>query len=80
MEGLKRNLEDAGCDSSTSEAIRRLYANHRVDDAVRALRKHWCNLMDALHESQERVDRLDYLIRSMEEEGREERSQARRLP
>ena len=40
----------------------------KADDAVRALRRHRCDLMDALHESQARVDCLDYLIRRMEEE------------
>ena len=68
MDDLAQTLRDAGCDEGTSEAIRRLCESRRVDDAVRALRRHRCDLMDALHESQARVDCLDYLIRRMEGE------------
>ena len=32
------------------------------------LRKHRCGLMDSLHESQERVDCLDFLVWQMEKE------------
>ncbi len=32
------------------------------------LRKHRCGLMDSLHESQERVDCLDFLVWRMEKE------------
>ncbi len=44
----------------------RLYGNGRVQDAVKTLRKHRCTLMDRLHESQERVDCLDFLVWRME--------------
>ena len=44
----------------------RLYDNGRVQDAVKTLRKHRCILMDRLHESQEKVDCLDFLVRRME--------------
>lgn len=67
MDDLTQALRDAGCDDVMSEAVRRLCESHQVGDAVRALRRHRCDLMDALHESQRRVDRLDYLIRHMEE-------------
>ena len=43
-----------------------LYDNGQIQDAVKALRKHRCSLMDSLHKSQERVDCLDFLVRRME--------------
>ena len=48
----------------------RLYENHQTADAVKALRRYRCHLMDALHESQERVDCLDFLIRRMVDDGK----------
>ena len=62
-----QNLEDAGCTSETIMEVCRLYDNGRFQDAVKTLRKHRCTLMDRLHESQERVDCLDFLVRRMEQ-------------
>ncbi len=61
-----QNLEDAGCSTETIMEVCRLYDNGHVQDAVKALRKHRCILMDRLHESHERVDCLDFLVRRME--------------
>ena len=66
MDDLIQNLEDAGCGSETILEVCRLYNNGRVQDAVKTLRKHRCTLMDRLHESQERVDCLDFLVWRME--------------
>ena len=68
MDDLIQNLRDAGCDPQTLETVCRLYENHQTADAVKALRRYRCHLMDALHESQERVDCLDFLIRRMGKE------------
>jgi hypothetical protein len=40
----------------------------RISDALHELRVIRCNLMDELHQSQRRVDCLDYLIRQTEQE------------
>ncbi|MBD5549717.1 MAG: hypothetical protein HDQ96_00855 [Lachnospiraceae bacterium] len=66
MDNLIQNLEDAGCGLETIMEVCRLYENGRIKDAVKILRKHRCILMDRLHESQERVDCLDFLVRHME--------------
>ena len=58
----------------TITEICRLYDNGRVRDAVKTLRKHRCILMDRLHESQERVDCLDFLVRRMEKAINNEKS------
>ncbi len=65
---MVQNLKDAGCGAQTIETVCRLYHNGQVRDAVKALRKHRCSLMDSLHESQERVDCLDFLVWRMEKE------------
>ena len=63
-----QNLKDAGCSAQTIEKVCRLYGNGQVQDAIKTLRKHRCGLMDSLHESQERVDCLDFLVWQMEKE------------
>ena len=50
------------------EKVCRLYGNGQVEDAIKMLRKHRCTLMDSLHESQWRVDCLDFLVWRMEKE------------
>ena len=65
---MVQNLKDAGCSAQTIEKVCRLYGNGQVQDAIKTLRKHRCGLMDSLHESQERVDCLDFLVWQMEKE------------
>lgn len=67
---LVQNLKDAGCGSQTIETVCRLYRNGQVQEAVKTLRKYRCSLMDSLHESQGRVDCLDFLVWRMEKEKR----------
>lgn len=63
---IVRNLEDAGCDSDKIVHICRLYDAGQISAAVKALRRHRCGLMDDLHQSQSKVDCLDYLVYQME--------------
>ena len=48
-----------------------MYGNGQIQDAIKMLRKHRCGLMDSLHESQERVDCLDFLVWRMKKERRQ---------
>ncbi len=50
------------------EEVLRLYGSGQVQHVIKTLRKHRCSLMDSLHESQERVDCLDFLVWRMEKE------------
>lgn len=59
-------MKDAGCDRETITKICGLYAEGQIQDAVKVLRRHRCHLMEQLHESQSRVDCLDFLVRKME--------------
>ena len=65
---MVQNLKDAGCSAQTIEKVCRLYGNGQVQDVIKTLRKHRCSLMDSLHESQGRVDCLDFLVWRMEKE------------
>ena len=43
----------------------------RLEELKKALRKQRCVLMDELHESQRKVDRIDTVIRQIEKEMKE---------
>ena len=56
-------MKDAGCDREIITKICRLYADGQVQDALKMLKRHRCHLMEQLHESQSRVDCLDFLVK-----------------
>ena len=65
-EGLEKiliNLTDAGCGSEELEKAERLYEAGDMKALIRYFRKCRCSRMEELHESQRRVDCLDFLIR-----------------
>ena len=65
---VKRNLLDAGCSNESAAYVDRLYQAGRISDALHEMKVIRCDLMDELHQSQRRVDCLDYLIRQTEKE------------
>ena len=65
---LCQALADAGCGGDAVQGAARLLETGRVDELVRYLRRCRCELVDAMHESQRRVDRIDRLIRLAEKE------------
>ena len=69
-EDIIQNLKDASCDGETITKICKLYENGQICDVVKVLRRQRCNLMMQLHESQRKVDCLDFLIRKMEKSQR----------
>lgn len=66
-----QNLRDAGCDADKISEICRLCDAGQIQEAIRILRQHRCGLMDKLHQSQNRVDCLDYLVYEMQKELKE---------
>ena len=58
---IRETMRAAGC--SDTEIIEVLRERGDPDRLLRQLRKCRCRRMEELHESQRRVDRLDYLIR-----------------
>ena len=65
---VRCNLLDAGCSEVSAAFVDQLVQAGRISDALHELRVIRCNLMDELHQSQRRVDCLDYLIRQTEQE------------
>ena len=65
-ENLVIALSDAGFSQEAIEKAERLLEAGRGRDLIRHLRLCRCELMDILHESQKRVDRVDTLIRQTE--------------
>ena len=65
-ENLVIALSDAGFSQETIEKAEPLWEAGRARDLIRHLRLCRCELMDILHESQKRVDRVDTLIRQTE--------------
>ena len=63
LENILMNLSDAGCgDEETKKAVQ-LYSTGDREALIRFFRKCRCSKMEELHESQRKVDCLDYLIR-----------------
>ena len=60
---LLRNLKDAGCGEADIERYFKLRAEGK--EQLRFLSAHRVKLLDQVHESQEKLDCLDYLIYSM---------------
>ena len=48
--------------------MKKMYEEGDTDTLLRDLRKCRCHLMDELHESQEKVDNMDFLIRQIQKE------------
>ncbi len=65
---VRRNLLDAGCGDASAAFVDQLVQSGRMRDALHEMRVIRCDLIERLHESQRRVDRLDYLIRQTEKE------------
>lgn len=77
MDDLTRLLLAAGCPAEQAEEIRRLCEEGETRPALFRLKRHRCELMDALHERQEQVDRLDLLLREIERTARQGKREER---
>ncbi|MCI9548713.1 MAG: hypothetical protein HFF20_05760 [Oscillospiraceae bacterium] len=65
---LRQNLVDAGCGA---EVVRQCMALARKRDQaglMRVLSRHRRALLDALHQSERRIDCLDYLVYTLEKQ------------
>ncbi|MBP3736348.1 MAG: hypothetical protein J6I56_04945 [Lachnospiraceae bacterium] len=67
-EQLIQGLSDAGCNEETAQRIVALYESGSYDEVLHQMRVQRCALIDEMHESQRRVDRMDYLIRKQEKQ------------
>jgi len=63
LEKILTNLSDAGCGSEELNKAEQLYKAGDAKALIRYFRRCRSSRMDELHESQRKVDCLDYLIR-----------------
>ena len=68
LKAILDNLAAAGCGKQDAEIAEKLYQNGQTDELIRLFKKCRCRLVDEMHESQRKVDRMDYLIRRTEKE------------
>lgn len=65
---LRENLRDAGCDSDTICRCEGLAHDKKKGELLRVLSLHRRALLDTVHESERRIDCLDYLIYQIEKQ------------
>ena len=63
LEKILTNLRDAGCKDGEVEKAKQLYESGDTKALLLYFRKCRCSRMEELHESQRKVDCLDFLIR-----------------
>lgn len=68
MDQIDRDLRDAGCDAALAERLAALVTADDRDGALRLLRCHRCQLVNALHEAQRPIDVCDWLIHRLEKQ------------
>ena len=67
-EQLIQGLSEAGCSKETAKRIGILYEAGSCDEVLCRMKVLRCVLIDEMHESQRRVDRMDFLIRHQEKQ------------
>ena len=65
---LIENLTDNGCSKEGVSRAKALYEAKDMDGLIKHLRKYRCDLVEEMHDSQRKVDRMDYLIRQVQKE------------
>ena len=59
---LNRNLNDAGYAEMTNKSFLELCASGKMKEGIHILQKHRNTLLDRIHESQKKIDALDFLL------------------
>lgn len=62
-----QNLKDAGCSSSVIDEFFKLEKNKERKQQIKLLLKYRNGLLDTLHDSQIKIDCLDFLIYKLRE-------------
>lgn len=68
LKAMIDSLSDIGCTEEQKRTARKLYDLGQNAELIRYLKKCRCGLIDEMHESQRKVDRMDYLIWTTEKE------------
>ena len=67
-EWLMQGLQDSGCSEEAAAQICSLYSTGDRAGMLRRMKKERCALVEEMHESQKKVDRMDYLIHMQEKQ------------
>lgn len=67
-ENVIQNLKDAGCSEKTIQAFMNKINTGKIKDGIRILEKHRCLLRNKLHQQQQHIDCLDYLLYHLKKE------------
>ena len=67
-ESLLAGMADAGCTADEINKAERILQAGNLSELARFLKQCRCGLLDKMHESQKRVDLMDYLIRKTEKQ------------
>ena len=65
---LRQNLVDAGCGPEIVRQCMALVRKREQAELMRVLSRHRRALLDALHQSERRIDCLDYLVYTLEKQ------------
>ncbi len=68
LNAMIENLSDFGFSEEQKKTLKIISETGPKSELIRYLKKCRCVLMDEMHESQRKVDRMDYLIRKAEKE------------
>ena len=66
IEKIIVNMGDAGCSRTDIERVRNLHEAGFNDEIIKCLRRCRCDLIEELHRNQRKVDCMDHLIRTAE--------------
>ena len=67
-ESLLAGMADAGCTADEINKAERILQSGDLSELTRFFKQCRCGLLDKMHESQKRVDLMDYLIRQTEKQ------------
>ena len=67
-QALMEILQDAGCTKSRAQNIEYLCTAGQISDALHQMKILRCDLIEEIHQSQRKLDCLDFLIRNTEKE------------
>lgn len=62
---LLQNLKDAGCEGTLVKRCAALSQENKKTELLRLLAAHRAELLDSVHDGQDKLDCLDYLIYQM---------------
>ena len=69
---LRQNLIDAGCSADAVQSCMALAQERKTAELLGVLSQHRRTLLNTLHQSEKRIDCLDYLVYTLEKQNKSE--------